>query len=172
MSWDEEEEEEEDEQDDEESTACELHEGSYELFLATDLAQRIQEKVRLARGDYQSVNVFLRDFFAAEQAEYRFVLDVYSPLQLIDMAPTLFQHSVFTPVPTAFVRHAMLYGIQLSLMMLYLVVFCVVDMAAESAATAAFVVCVMDAVFLAVFKVRCRANLQKKALGDPRYITT
>jgi hypothetical protein len=34
----------------------------------------------------------------------------------------------------------------MSLMLLYLVMFCVVDIAAESGATAALVVCVMDLV--------------------------
>jgi hypothetical protein len=136
------------------------------------LAQQILDKVSATRGDYENVNIFLRKFFGAEQAEYQFVLDVYSPLQLADMAPILFQHSVFTTVPTRFVRHAMVYGIQMSLMLLYLVVFCLLDMAAESAATAAFVVYVMDLIILAGFNLRCKANLRKKALIDPTYLIT
>jgi meckelin len=172
IAREEEAEEEEEEYDEEASAVYKLQEGCYELFLAMDFAQQIQEKVRLMRGDYETVNVFLRYFFAAEQVDYKFVLGVYSPLQLMDMAPILFQHSVFTTVPTRFVRHAMMYGIQLSLILFYLILFCVVDIVAESAATAAFVVCVIDLIVLAVFNLRCRATLKKKALVDPRCVMT
>jgi hypothetical protein len=66
--------------DESESAASELQEGRYELFLATDFAQRNRDGVIAELGDYEKVNIFLRNFSGAEQAEYEFVLDAYSLL--------------------------------------------------------------------------------------------
>ena len=160
-----------------------------EIYLSTDCFHYIQDKyysmkLEVTRkrkngvhdpapyATYETTNIFLKKFFSQNGCEHLYTFQPYSYVQMIDSGPVVEESSIFTTAPNFLVKHTMLYGIQGSLMILYLLLFSAIDTATEKPCIAGFVVFVVDVIVKLLFKHRGRANLANKALVDPRFILT
>jgi hypothetical protein len=179
-SEEEEEEEEEDHREPESVTRQlddNLEHPVYEVYLTLDLAMSVQDKrneIRLGMAGhwrlYDSLNAFLRRFFAQHKIQDHYLEEPYSILQVVDLAPIIMEDSVFTPAPQRSFRHTLLYGIQGSLMMAYLTVFSVIEIVSGSASVGGFVVFCIDVLVQLAFKHRGRYKLVQKTLLDDAFI--
>lgn len=160
-----------------------------ELYLATECFHYIQDlyhSMRLAiqrrreNGDsdpapyatYDTTNAFLKQFFSQRESKHKYVFQPYSYLQIFDIGPVIEGDSIFTSAPSFMVKDTMLYGIQGTLMIFYMLLFSGIDCATGQPCIASFVVFLLDVLVKLVFKYRSRDNLSNKALIDSRFILT
>ena len=158
-----------------------------EIYLSTDCFNYIQDKYygmklevtrKRKNGQhdpapyetYDSTNLFLKKFFSQTGCEHRYIFQGYSYIQIVDIGPVVEEDSIFTTAPNFMIKDTMMYGIQGSLMVFYMLLFSALDTATERPCIAGFVVFVVDIFVKILFKYRGRSNLANKALVDPRFI--
>ena len=123
-------------------------------------------------GAYADLNKMLTRFFDLSQSEYR--ADVQSEVpfsqSILGISPSTEEASIITPTGDREFRKTMLYGIQWSLYIFYVIMFCGIDMHLHNPAIAAFVVYIVDLIVVLIFRIRAKANLARKSLLDNRFL--
>ena len=123
-------------------------------------------------GAYADLNKMLTRFFDLSQSEYRADVQVEVPFSqsVLGISPSTDEASVLAPAGDRDFHTVMLYGIQWSLYVFYVILFCGIDMHIHNPAIAAFVVYIVDLIVVLIFKIRSKANLARKSLLDNRFL--
>jgi meckelin len=135
-----------------------------DMVLDTQRRRKMKHET-LEHRVYQGGNELLRGFFGRVRSKNSFIVaNEYSFLQLMDFAPDITDDSIFTPVPEKLWKYCGLYGMQISIAIFHLVVFCGIDWASGSSAVSAFVVFFVDELMKLFYRAMCDTGLRTKGL--------
>ena len=123
-------------------------------------------------GAYADLNKMLTRFFDLSQSEYRLDVQRETPFtqSVLGISPSTSDTSIMAPTKEREFRKTMMYGIQWSLYIFYILLFCCIDMHIKKPAIAAFVVYILDLIIVQFFKLRAKANIARKSLLDNRFL--
>lgn len=136
--------------------------------------QKLNSKTRKEveeMGVYDYLNKSLCSFFAGEESPYKYVVQKSTiPEKILGWGPQVGKDSVLTIQDDYSYRQSIFGGIEWTLNIMYLLLFAGIEMETRSPAIAAFVVFIVDLIFMAAYSRAARINFARKAIIDFHYI--
>lgn len=120
---------------------------------------------------YKYLNKSLCIFFAGEECPFTYTVQRSTIIEnILGWGPQTQKESVLTIQNDYSYRKSLFAGIEWTLNIMYLMLFAGLEMELKSPAIAAFIVYIIDLIFMASYSKAARMNFARKALLDYRYI--
>lgn len=120
---------------------------------------------------YNYLNKSLCSFFAAEESPYTYSVQKSTiPEKILGWGPQVGKESVLTIQNDYSYRQSLFQGVEWTLNIMYLLLFAGIEMETRSPAIAAFIVFIVDLIFMASYSRSARINFARKAILDVHYI--
>jgi meckelin len=119
---------------------------------------------------YQDVNKYLKTFFDRSAPDNKFVVEETDMVQKFFGQPPQTSESRFTPIKDSTFKVALLAGAEWHMMLMYALLFAVIDWSTDAPAIAAFTVYIADFIIVWFYGRVARAFLARSALLDSRFI--
>lgn len=121
---------------------------------------------------FANLNKTFTKFFDMSQTNFRNEVQLDVPVSqfVFGLSPKTDEKSILNKAEEREFRKTMVYGAQWSLYILAIILFVGVDMHTQNSMIAAFVVFVVDFLFMTVYRLRTRAKVAKNALMDTDYL--
>lgn len=121
--------------------------------------------------EYNQMNTFLRKFIIGSQEGLKYTIQPESFMQsFLGYGPNVADISIFTEEEDDKFKQIMMWGIEITLYLFYMVAFICLDVSTNSPCIAAFTVFLFDFLLVRLFKILAKVNVSRKSLLDDRFI--
>ena len=162
----------------------------FECFFASDFARQynslkssilVQQKLCPGRHlaqefpqqvlqSYKEINAFLKKFFDGSSSAGEWKIEKVSILQKFFGVPPQMTQSTFNVIKDSLFKHTLLSGCEWFMMVAYMMLFTVIDIATEAPAIAGFVVYILDYIIVWIYGQASKSILARTTLIDSRFI--
>lgn len=119
---------------------------------------------------YGEMNTFLKKFIDGSD-ENKYIVQPPELLQIIfQVPPQIMNDSIMNKVSDSYYKVSLMGGTEWGLMIMYLLLFCVVDILTKSPSIGGFVVYIVDGIIKRIYAKMFRVRLAKSSLLDSRFL--